>query len=104
MSNLDYEAIGLRIGLEIHVQLDTLRKLFCQCPTKLLEEAPSLRIERTLRPAKSETGEVDPAALLEWKKERMYVYEAPSESSCLVEADEEPPHNLDEESLKLALA
>ncbi|MEM0506077.1 MAG: Glu-tRNA(Gln) amidotransferase subunit GatE [Thermosphaera sp.] len=104
MSNLDYEAIGLRIGLEIHVQLDTLRKLFCQCPTKLLEEAPSLRIERTLRPAKSETGEVDPAALLEWKKERMYVYEAPSESSCLVEADEEPPHNLDEEVLKLALA
>lgn len=104
MNNLDYQAIGLRVGLEIHVQLDTSRKLFCQCPTKLVEDQPRFRIERTLRPAKSETGEVDPAALLEWKKERVYVYEIPPESSCLVEADEEPPHHIDRESLVLTLA
>uniref|UniRef100_A0A7C2G1I0 Glutamyl-tRNA(Gln) amidotransferase subunit E n=1 Tax=Thermosphaera aggregans TaxID=54254 RepID=A0A7C2G1I0_9CREN len=104
MSELDYKALGLRVGLEIHVQLDTSRKLFCQCPTRLVEEEPKFHIERGLRPAKSETGEVDPAAMLEWRKERIFIYEAPPESSCLVEVDEEPPHHLDEDSLTVALA
>ncbi len=104
MSELDFKSLGLRVGLEIHVQLDTPRKLFCQCPTRLVEEQPKFHIERGLRPAKSETGEVDPAAMLEWRKERIFVYEAPPESSCLVEVDEEPPHHLDEDSLTVALA
>jgi glutamyl-tRNA(Gln) amidotransferase subunit E len=104
MSKLDFKELGLRVGLEIHVQLDTSRKLFCKCPTKLVEERSKFNVERGLRPAKSETGEVDPAAMLEWRRERVFIYEAPPESSCLVEIDEEPPHQLDEDSLTVAIA
>ncbi|MFZ8791436.1 MAG: Glu-tRNA(Gln) amidotransferase subunit GatE [Thermosphaera aggregans] len=104
MSKLDFKELGLRVGLEIHVQLDTSRKLFCKCPTKLVEEQSKFNIERGLRPAKSETGEIDPAAMLEWRRERVFIYEAPPESSCLVEIDEEPPHQLDEDSLTVAIA
>jgi glutamyl-tRNA(Gln) amidotransferase subunit E len=104
MSKLDFKELGLRVGLEIHVQLDTSRKLFCKCPTKLVEERSKFNIERGLRPAKSETGEVDPAAILEWRRERVFIYEVPPESSCLVEIDEEPPHQLDEDSLTVAIA
>jgi len=100
-----YRNVGLRVGLEIHVQLNTKRKLFCQCPTTG-EPAESVRrtLKRYLRPARSEVGEVDPAALLEWRRSRAYVYDVGSDTSCLVEADEEPPHMPDEESLLVALA
>jgi glutamyl-tRNA(Gln) amidotransferase subunit E len=93
------------VGLEIHVQLNTKRKLFCQCPTTG-EPAESVRwtLKRYLRPARSEVGEVDPAALLEWRRSRAYIYDVGSNASCLVEADEEPPHMPDEESLLVALA
>lgn len=106
MSSVDfYKSIGLKVGLEIHVQLNTKRKLFCPCPTS--EESTSSQVysfKRYLRPARSETGEVDPAAMLEWKRSRAYIYNAPSPTTCLVEADEEPPHHVDEESLLTAIA
>jgi glutamyl-tRNA(Gln) amidotransferase subunit E len=106
LSSVDfYRNVGLRVGLEIHVQLNTKRKLFCQCPTTG-EPAESVRwtLKRYLRPARSEVGEVDPAALLEWRRSRAYIYDVGSNASCLVEADEEPPHMPDEESLLVALA
>lgn len=104
MSAVSYSAVGLKVGLEIHVQLDTRRKLFCQCPTRLASQAKHQPFVRFLRPARSEVGEVDPAALLEWKRNRMFIYYAPPDSSCLVEADEEPPHEIDEESVLVSLA
>ncbi len=100
----DYKELGLKVGLEIHIQLDTRHKLFCNCPTKLVEEAPEDKFVRELRPARSELGEVDEAALLEWKKGVKYLYHAPRPSSCLVEADEEPPHEINREALITALA
>ncbi|MEM4562059.1 MAG: Glu-tRNA(Gln) amidotransferase GatDE subunit E, partial [Desulfurococcaceae archaeon] len=101
--SIDYKSIGLKVGLEIHVQLNTRRKLFCHC-SPILAERDQAEFARYLRPARSEVGEVDPAALLEWHKNKEFVYKAPWESSCLVEADEEPPHLIDEESLLTALA
>jgi len=39
-------------------------------------------------------GEVDPAAFFEFKKGRTIVYEGYEDTTCLVEADEEPPHDM----------
>jgi glutamyl-tRNA(Gln) amidotransferase subunit E len=100
---MSYSSLGLKVGLEIHVQLNTARKLFCHCPTSS-SEAGQIGFTRYLRPARSETGEVDPAAIFEWKRGRAYAYQAPLDASCLVEADEEPPHAIDHESLLTALA
>jgi len=101
---LDYGALGLKVGLEIHVQLDTGRKLFCHCRPELKNTEPDFRIVRRLRPAMSELSAIDPAALWEFRKMKTIMYEGYNDVTCLVELDEEPPHEPDEESLLLALA
>jgi len=101
---LNYEDLGLKVGLELHQQLKTERKLFCHCKPELVEEDEEDVFERRLRPVRSELGEVDVAALFEWKKGKTYVYHAPRSVSCLVEADEEPPHEADKDSIIIALA
>lgn len=103
MEQIDYEKIGLKVGLEIHQQLDTKHKLFCNCPTILRDDPPHRIIIRKLRPTQSELGEIDPAALFEFKKGRVYAYETYDNTICLVEHDEEPPHNLNPEALEIAL-
>lgn len=100
---IDYKGVGLIVGLEIHQQLATREKLFCTCPAELSEEEHDT-FERRLRPTRSEMGDVDVAALFEWRKGRIYKYESPLNHSCLVEADEEPPHPLNREALVIALA
>src|SRR2546427_5684133 len=47
-------------------------------------------------------GEIDAAALEEAKRRLTFVYEA-TPNSCLVEADEEPPHPPNPEALDIAL-
>ena len=44
---------------------------------------------RRLRPTQSELGEVDPAALFEFKKGKVIIYEGYLDTTCLVEADGE---------------
>jgi glutamyl-tRNA(Gln) amidotransferase subunit E len=100
---IDYNKLGLKVGLEIHQQLDTSTKLFCNCPTILSEEYKNT-LERYLRPVFSETGEIDVAALFEWEKNKKYVYRIPQQATCLVECDEEPPHRMSEEALLIGLA
>ncbi|GIS96600.1 MAG: hypothetical protein CM1200mP23_4060 [Nitrososphaerota archaeon] len=61
------------------------------------------KFSRSLRTAKSELGELDPAALFEKTKSKKINYYANSKSSCLVEKDEEPPHDLDHNAKKISL-
>jgi len=100
---IDYREIGLKVGLEIHRQLDTKHKLFCECPTELIEGGREIRFVRWLREAQSELGEVDPAAIFEARKRRKIVYHADTLNTCLVEMDEEPPHDLNREAVEVGL-
>lgn len=101
--SIDYTKIGLKVGLEIHQQLDTTEKLFCSCKPELFKEEPEITFLRRLRPTQSELGQVDPAAFFEFQKGVKILYEANRETSCLVEMDEEPPHNLNREAVEIAL-
>jgi len=92
----------LLVGLEIHQQLAGGTKLFCACPPAKTDEFP-YRFERRLRPAQSETGRIDPAAIFEFSRAKSIVYFWSPESSCLVEADEEPPHPMSGGALEAAL-
>ena len=102
MSELEIDKIGLKVGLEIHQQLDTNKKLFCNC--KPIENTEyTEKFTRKLRAAKSELGKIDPAALFESSKSKTIVYYANQNSSCLVEKDDEPPHDLDVKAKEIAL-
>ncbi|MDK2869490.1 MAG: glutamyl-tRNA(Gln) amidotransferase subunit [Pyrococcus sp.] len=101
MEKINYEEVGLKVGLEIHRQLDT-KKLFSPVPSKLSDDV-DFTFKRRLRPTMSELGEIDPAALEEFKKGRTYIYEANNELGDLVYMDEEPPRGPDEEALEVAL-
>jgi len=70
----DYGNLGLIAGLEIHQQLDTATKLFCDCPTGRREPEESLRsFSRYLHPTRSELGELDDAAVEESRVDREFV-------------------------------
>lgn len=100
---IDYSEIGLKAGLEIHQQLDTRTKLFCNCPTTLRDKKEStFAFKRYLRASKSEMGEVDRAAREEAKYSRTFVYIG-YDSTCLVENDEEPPRELNQEAIDTSL-
>jgi len=88
-------------GIEIHQQLET-KKLFCSCATDLVDDAGK-DVHRRLRPTQSELGEVDRAALAQAERKMRFRYLAPSKVSCLVEVDEEPPHDADTEAIEITL-
>lgn len=100
--SIDPESIGLKVGFEIHQQLGTKSKLFCACSCEDAQKYDRSFI-RKLRPTQSELGAYDPAAMFEFSKMRMVEYNAAFGSSCLVEADEEPPHDVNGEALEIAL-
>jgi len=98
-----YSKIGLKAGLEIHQQLDTREKLFCSCEPKLFKGEPEFTFVRRLRPTQSELGQVDSAALFEFHKGTKILYEANNDAVCLVEMDEEPPHDLNREAVEICI-
>lgn len=105
MEPIDYAKLGFQCGLEIHQQLATT-KLFCRCSTEDSSTEPGppdFVIRRRLRPTQSELGEVDAAALKEARRNRLFEYHGFHGRACLVEADEEPPHDASEDSIDVAL-
>ncbi|MDD4983819.1 MAG: Glu-tRNA(Gln) amidotransferase subunit GatE [Candidatus ainarchaeum sp.] len=100
--DLDYSKLGLKVGLECHQQLD-VGKLFCSCPSNINDGPYEYSITRKLRPVASEKGEFDKAALQEFNKNLEYIYEFHKDYACLVELDEEPPHELNKVALKAVL-
>ena len=102
MEKFSINDVGVKVGLEIHQQLATNKKLFCNC-NPIESDEYSIKFQRKLRASKSELGEFDPAALFESTKSKTIMYYANHESSCLVEQDEEPPHELDEDARRIAL-
>ncbi len=114
---IDAKSLGLMVGLEFHQQIfspypvvsDPLAlkhgsKLFCPCPSWVREDDPDIFVMRQLRAVSGETGEVDIAARFEQMKKTLLKYEAYSDSTCLVELDEEPIFPINPDALFKALA
>ncbi|MDK2975297.1 MAG: glutamyl-tRNA(Gln) amidotransferase subunit [Methanofollis sp.] len=101
---MDYKALGLKAGIEIHQQLDTEEKLFCRCPTTLRKTGEHAgEFFRYLHATVSEMGEIDRAAAEEMMDRRQFHY-LTYDTTCLVENDEEPPAPMNREALEIALA
>ena len=92
----------LKVGLEIHQQLDTKNKLFCNCEIVDATEH-DFTFKRNLRPTRSEMGSYDQAALFESKKIKIIKYQSSRNSNCLIESDEEPPVEVNTEALEVVL-
>ncbi|MFX0050989.1 MAG: Glu-tRNA(Gln) amidotransferase GatDE subunit E, partial [Candidatus Hermodarchaeota archaeon] len=95
---LNYKKLGFKAGIEIHAQLSTKKKLFCQCPATLTQEKPQAIVQRKFRPVLGEMGVYDPALLIEFKKNHTIFYEV-VESVCTYELDETPPVPINDEAL-----
>ncbi|MBI2084494.1 MAG: Glu-tRNA(Gln) amidotransferase subunit GatE [Candidatus Aenigmarchaeota archaeon] len=102
MDKINYKSLRMKAGLELHMQLDT-HKLFCKCPTSMKEKNPVKSVVRKLHPVASELGEIDTAAEFEYLRDRTFQYQVFNSESCLVELDEEPPHEINPEALEIGL-
>ena len=92
----------LNVGLEIHQQLGSKNKLFCDCKINDSNEY-DFTFKRNLRPTQSEMGSYDQAALFESKKIKTVKYQSSKNANCLIESDEEPPKMVNNEALELVL-
>jgi Glu-tRNA(Gln) amidotransferase subunit E-like FAD-binding protein len=99
---MDYNKLKFKAGLEIHQQLES-NKLFCSCPSILRDEKPDILVKRRLRVSEGESGEKDVAAKFESLKDKEFIYEGYKDTTCSVELDEEPPHNMNEDALDIVL-
>jgi len=104
MEEFDYEKLGLICGLEIHQQLETEKKLFCKCPSKLQgTRKPDFTIKRYMRPVLGEMGTFDEAMLTEYKKGKNIIYEGYNDVICTYELDDTPPFSCNDEARRIAL-
>ena len=101
--SLDYKKIGLRVGLEVHQQLDTRRKLFCHCPAGVYTTSHDGAVLRHMRPTLSELGEYDGTALMEFKTKKNVVYLLHKSNVCTYEMDDTPPFPINQEAIDIAI-
>lgn len=101
-NKINYEGLDFKCGLEIHQQLDS-GKLFCRCPSVLRNDEPDYLFSRKLHAVAGESGEVDIAALHQISKDKEFFYQGYYDNCCLIEADEEPPREINKEALKIGL-
>ncbi len=101
----DYVRIGFMSGLEVHQQLKTKEKLFCQCPAGIFHNHDDYNAEviRHMRPTLSELGEYDGTALMEYKTRKEIIYRINNQTACTYEIDDNPPFKIDKEALEYAL-
>ncbi len=99
---MDYAKIGFKCGIEIHQQIEG-KKLFCDCPTIIKDTKPDFEFKRKMRVSAGESGKVDIAAQHERAKDKEFVYQGYDDVNCLVEIDEEPPHEVNKEALETAM-
>jgi len=100
-----YRKIGFMCGLEIHQRLATEEKLFCSCHTEIKDKGHEIAtVQRRQRAVAGELGKVDKAAEIEEGKDRLFTYKVFRENTCLVDIDEEPPHRMNMEALRITLS
>ncbi|HEY0592705.1 MAG TPA: Glu-tRNA(Gln) amidotransferase subunit GatE, partial [Thermoanaerobaculia bacterium] len=100
---LDYEAVGLISGLEVHQQLLTREKLFCRCPAGLYTETHDGEVLRHMRPTLSELGEYDGTALMEFKTKKEIVYLLNHLNVCTYEMDDTPPFLVNQDAIDVSI-
>jgi glutamyl-tRNA(Gln) amidotransferase subunit E len=96
---IDYQEVGLIVGLEVHQQLLTERKMFCRCPAGLYTREHDGVVLRHMRPTLSELGVFDGAALMEFKTKKQIIYLLHNTNTCTYEMDDTPPFLMNEQAL-----
>ncbi len=102
-AELDYAAVGLIAGLEVHQQLLTANKMFCRCPAGRYTTTHDGSVLRHMRPTLSELGEYDGTALMEFKTKKNIVYLLHEENVCTYEMDDTPPFLVNQQAVDIAI-
>jgi glutamyl-tRNA(Gln) amidotransferase subunit E len=100
---LDYAAVGLIAGLEVHQQLLTEQKLFCHCPAGRYSRTHDGVVLRHMRPTLSELGVYDGTALMEFKTRKHIVYLLNRDNTCTYEMDDTPPFPVNQDAVDVAI-
>nr|MEE4267143.1 Glu-tRNA(Gln) amidotransferase subunit GatE [Candidatus Krumholzibacteria bacterium] len=105
LDDAGYAELGFMVGLEVHQQLLTRRKLFCRCPAgQYNKEDHQAEVLRHMRPTLSEMGEYDGTALMEFKTRKNIIYLLNNQTVCTYEMDDAPPFEIDDEALDRSIA
>ncbi len=102
-TSIDYTEVGLIAGLEVHQQLLTARKMFCNCPAGLYTTSHDGEVLRHMRPTLSELGEYDGTALMEFKTRKNIIYLLHEDNVCTYEMDDTPPFLVNQQAIDIAI-